>query len=153
MRIEPVGPGGVSNAFGSRDTQDGNFKRSQRYGKAFGPSGGGDVSLYRPFVYVPFANTIVVDCKHETNFRIVASANFTLGAPINMRGGEVYNFKIHQDSVGGRTITYSPVFRWPDGMPNALTATANGFDFISMVYDEIDEIFVCTMLKGYTLPS
>jgi hypothetical protein len=69
----------------------------------------------------------------------------TMAAPTNLKVG-TYILHVVQDGVGGRTITWNSVFKWPAGVAPTLTTTANRRDLFSFVCDG-------TNLYGSYLPD
>lgn len=76
---------------------------------------------------------------------ITLGGNRTMAAPTNLRVG-TYILHVVQDGVGGRTITWNSVFKWPAGVAPTLTTTANRRDLFSFVCDG-------TNLYGSYLPD
>lgn len=69
----------------------------------------------------------------------------TMAAPTNLRVG-TYILHVVQDGVGGRTLNWNSVFKWPAGVAPTLTSTANRRDLFSFVCDG-------TNLYGSYLPD
>jgi hypothetical protein len=46
--------------------------------------------------------------------------------------------RVIQDFVGGRTIIWPEMMKWPNGMPPPLSKKADAIDIISIYYDGID---------------
>ena len=65
---------------------------------------------------------------------VTLGGNRTMAAPTNLKVGTLI-LHIIQDGVGGRSITWNSVFKWPAGVAPTLTATANRRDMISFVCD------------------
>ena len=49
--------------------------------------------------------------------------NRTLATPTNMRNRGVYSLHVIQDATGGRTLSYSGVYRWPGGVAPTIDPT------------------------------
>jgi hypothetical protein len=76
---------------------------------------------------------------------VTLGGNRTIAAPTNLKVG-TYILHVIQDGVGGRTLTWNSVFKWPAGVAPTLTATANRRDLFSFVCDG-------TNLYGSYLPD
>ena len=69
---------------------------------------------------------------------VTLQGNRTFGAPGPLQSGATYSIFIRQDTVGGRTITWNPVFKWPAGLPPTLSAAAGAVDIVSFITDGIN---------------
>jgi hypothetical protein len=65
---------------------------------------------------------------------VTVGGNRTMAAPTNLKIG-TYILHIYQDGVGGRTMTWNSIFKWPGGVAPVLTATAGAHDVYSFVCD------------------
>ena len=85
------------------------------------------------------------------NMATAAVASVTLGGnhymdtPTNLKVGTLV-LHVNQDSTGGRTLTWSPVFKWPAGVAPVLTTTGSRKDIFSFICDG-------TNLYGSYLPD
>jgi hypothetical protein len=62
------------------------------------------------------------------------SGNRIFNAPTNIKIG-TYILYVNQDAVGGRTLTWNSIFKWPGGAAPVLTTAANSKDVFSFVSD------------------
>ena len=64
---------------------------------------------------------------------LTLGGNRTLSAPTNLRNGEAYALVVKQDAVGGRTVTWNTIFKWPGGTVPTLSTAANAKDILSFL--------------------
>lgn len=76
---------------------------------------------------------------------ITLGGNRYIDTPTNLKVGTLI-LHIVQDSTGGRTLTWSPVFKWPAGVAPVLSTTGNAKDIFSFICDG-------TNLYGSFLPD
>lgn len=93
--------------------------------------------------------TILIDASLANNFRVTLGGNRTLGNPLNLIDGQVFNVRILQDGTGGRTLAYGSMFKFPGGTAPVLSTAANALDFMSCQYDAVDNTLICVMNKGF----
>lgn len=93
--------------------------------------------------------TILIDASLANNFRVTLGGNRTLGNPLNLIDGQVFNVRILQDGTGGRTLAYGSMFKFPGGTAPVLSTSANALDFMSCQYDAVDNTLICVMNKGF----
>lgn len=93
------------------------------------------------------AANIATNCNLANNFRVTLGGNRTLDNPTALQEGEVYNWRIHQDGTGSRTLAYGSKFKFPGGAPTLSTA-ASAKDFISCQYDVTDDTLYCAIIKA-----
>jgi hypothetical protein len=86
-----------------------------------------------PLNFGPIINT---DCITSSNFSFFAFGNFILANPVNGTNGQKVTWRIGQDSVGSRLISFGSKFRAKDGtsLP-VLSTTPRAFDYITAVYN------------------
>lgn len=95
------------------------------------------------------APTINVDASVRSTFRVRLGGNRVLANPTGLKNGQVLNFRISQDDMGTRGLTYGTKYKFPGGIVPVLTATPNASDFMSSQYDSADDILFCVMSKGF----
>ena len=95
------------------------------------------------------SNDITGDGSSAINFRLGNYINFTFGAQNEnptwtypTEAGAFY-LRIKQDSVGGRTITWSSIFNWPGGTAPTLSTAGDAVDLITLYWDGTAD-FYCT---------
>lgn len=93
--------------------------------------------------------TILIDASLANNFRVTLGGNRTLGNPLNLIDGQVFNVRILQDGTGGRTLAYGSMYKFPGGTAPVLSTAANALDFMSCQYDAADSTLICVMNKGF----
>lgn len=93
--------------------------------------------------------TILIDASLANNFRVTLGGNRTLGNPLNLIDGQVFNIRIKQDGTGSRTLTYGTMFKFPGGTAPVLSTAANALDFMSCQYDAADGTLICVMNKDF----
>jgi hypothetical protein len=84
-------------------------------------------------------------CCASNVHRIYLDQDVTLGAPVGALDGQVMNFIIKQDGVGGRTVTWNPIYKWGAGSAPLMTSDPNAKDIVSMQYDTVDEEWICVV--------
>jgi hypothetical protein len=87
------------------------------------------------------------DASLGKQFSFTATANFTLNNPTGLTyDGQVLIYRIKQDSVGSRVISFSTMFR---GVSNIiLTTTAYAIDYLGFVYNQTDNKLDCVAFAG-----
>jgi hypothetical protein len=97
------------------------------------------------------SQTLTDSANISWNMATAAVASVTLGGnrymdtPTNLKVGTLV-LHVNQDSTGGRTLTWSPVFKWPAGVAPVLTSTGSRKDIFSFICDG-------TNLYGSYLPD
>jgi hypothetical protein len=76
------------------------------------------------FVTLTDAATIATDCATGRNFTVEIDDSRNMGAPTNVKVGQVYTYEIVQGTGGSRTITWNAVFKFGDG--TATLSTSEG---------------------------
>jgi hypothetical protein len=89
-------------------------------------------------------------CCDSNVHKITLDQDVTIGAPTGALDGQVINFIFKQDATGGWTVTFNSVFKFPNGTPTTVTATANAVDVLSCQYDSEDEVWLCTAGQDYS---
>lgn len=97
--------------------------------------------------------TITIDASLSGNFRVTLGGNRTLANPTNLSDGQVFNIRIKQDDVGGRTLSYGSMYAFPGGVAPVLTTAADALDFMSCQYDAADGTLICVMNKAFEVPA
>jgi hypothetical protein len=93
--------------------------------------------------------TVTINASNGNVQRLVLGGNITLAAPTNPLSGQNLGLHIIQDATGGRTITWNAIFKWAGGTLPTLSTAANARDFIAMTYDDIDNVWICSLaVKG-----
>lgn len=80
--------------------------------------------------------TIDLDADQSNYFAVTLGGNRTLNAPTNLKDGQTLVLRIIQDGVGGRTLAWNSIFRWPGGTPPTLSSGAGDIDIFTGIYDE-----------------
>jgi hypothetical protein len=95
--------------------------------------------------------TLTDSANVSWNVAVAAVASVTLGGnryidtPTNLKVGTLI-LHINQDGTGGRSLTWSPIFKWPAGVAPVLSTTGNSKDIFSFICDG-------TYLYGSFLPD
>ncbi len=87
--------------------------------------------------------TYTPDFQEGNIVTIDLSANGTINAPTNSGKG-VYYFRVVQDAVGSRTLTWNVAYVWAGGSAPTLTTTANKVDIFMVVV--ASNIFYCSVI-------
>jgi hypothetical protein len=93
-------------------------------------------------VYTPNA------CNSNVH-RILLNQDVTIGIPTQPLDGQVMNIIIVQDGTGGKTVTWNPVFKWPQGLPFAQSLAANAVDVYTMQYDEVPAVWYVVATQDF----
>lgn len=79
--------------------------------------------------------TISWDLDTAQVAKLILNNNKTLSAPINRKNGGTYILFVQQDGVGGRSIAYDSVFKFPSATIPELSTDPFGITVISFVSD------------------
>lgn len=79
--------------------------------------------------------TVSPNFSTGVNFYLTATGNFTLGTPTSVAPGQAGAIEIIQDATGGRVITYSSAWKFPQGFKPPLSTAANAKDILSYYVD------------------
>lgn len=77
--------------------------------------------------------SIAVNFNTSQNFIVQLGGNRTLETPSNCVAGQTGSLFIIQDGTGGRTLSYSSVWKWPGGTAPTLTTTSAAIDRIDYI--------------------
>lgn len=86
--------------------------------------------------------SIACDFNNGGLAKVIIEGNRTLAAPTNIKVGGIYFYYIFQDDVGGRTLAYNAVFKFPHDTAPIINVTANTFS-----------VLMCISFDGTTLES
>ena len=89
------------------------------------------------------ATTYTPDFQEGNIVTIDLSDNGTINAPTNSGKG-IYYFRLAQDAVGSRTVTWNAAYVWAGGSAPTLTTTANKVDIFMVVV--ASNIFYCSVI-------
>lgn len=93
-------------------------------------------------------NPLSTDASLATVYDVTLGGNRSMAAPINARDGLRIIYRITQDATGGRTITWDPVFRFSEDVPEVeLTTTPNATDYVMFTYNEASGTWDCTAVN------
>lgn len=97
------------------------------------------------------AATILVDATLGDTFIVTLGGNRTLGNPTGAVNGQKLTFRIRQDEIGSRTLSFDTKYRLgTDLTAITLTTTAGKTDYIGVIYHLTDDKFdVVAFMKGY----
>jgi hypothetical protein len=87
------------------------------------------------FVALTDAATIATNAALGNNFKVTLAGNRTMGAPTNLRDGQVLSYRVTQDATGSRTLAWASLFKWPSGTAPTLTTPAAGRDIFVGQYE------------------
>jgi hypothetical protein len=66
---------------------------------------------------------------------VTLAGSRTLAFPTNVNAGANYTLTVKQDATGGRMLIYAANYKWPGGVPFALSTAPNAIDVITFVSD------------------
>lgn len=92
------------------------------------------------------AATIATDAALSNVFLVTLAGNRTLANPTNLVAGQTIVFHIRQDVTGGRTLSFSSLFKFVGGTPQ-VSSSANSKDMLTCIYDGAD--LLCSLQKGF----
>lgn len=81
------------------------------------------------------SSPVPVDASLSNTFTLTLTSNLQLGTPTNLVDGGTYVFRIKQDGVGGRTLTFTSAWKFSGGGDPVITAAANALDIITATTD------------------
>ncbi|CAB4124249.1 hypothetical protein UFOVP49_87 [uncultured Caudovirales phage] len=93
---------------------------------------------------------VTLDCSRSNVHRVVLTENVALNAPTNPITGQVINITFAQDNVGGRTITFNSIFKFPGGNDPILSSTAFAVDVLTCQYDITLDSWYCVLIKNFS---
>jgi hypothetical protein len=82
------------------------------------------------------------DASLGNEFTITLTGNRVMTAPINPKLGQQIRYRLKQDSVGSRLVTWNSVFRFPTTAPT-LSTVANRTDYVTFIYNDADARWDC----------
>lgn len=86
----------------------------------------------------PFGATVTPDAATASQFKLVATSNFILAAPINMLDGQKMTIRITQDGTGGRVMTLAAAYRYSTYLTSAfvvLSSLPGATDYLGIEYN------------------
>tara|TARA_R110001599_G_scaffold142533_2_gene323199 strand:- start:1267 stop:2916 length:1650 start_codon:yes stop_codon:yes gene_type:complete len=89
------------------------------------------------------ATTYTPDFQEGNIVTVDLSDNGTINAPTNSGKG-IYYFRVVQDAVGSRTVTWNAAYVWAGGSAPTLTTTANKVDIFMVVV--ASNVFYCSVI-------
>lgn len=121
----PAGPKGDTGATGATGPQ--------------GPAGpAGAAATPAAPVTLADATTVAINAGGAAGpdcFRLTLGGNRTLAAPTNLVPGRSYTLFLRQDATGNRTLSFDPVWLFPNGVDPVPTPTPGALDLLSFVSD------------------
>jgi len=80
------------------------------------------------------SGTLALDADAGSNFRIAMTGNVTMNTPTNLKSGQVINFAFVQPSGGGKTISWSGDFIFPDGQVPLVTTGSGNYALVGAIW-------------------
>lgn len=96
------------------------------------------------------AANIATDASLSNLFKVMLGGNRVLDNPTNMVDGQPLTWKIKQDGVGGRTLSYGAKFKFPFGVDPVLSTPASSVDLISGYYAADDDSIYAVCNKSFS---
>lgn len=78
---------------------------------------------------------ITWDLDDEQSAKVTIAGNRTLDNPTNLQEGGQYQLIVTQDGVGGRTLAYDTVYKFPGGTAPTLSTDPGAVDILTFVSD------------------
>lgn len=91
---------------------------------------------------------LALDLSQSNIFRLTLTGNVTLSVS-GAGDGFVYTVQLTQDATGGRTMAWPAKFRWPGGVPAALSTAADAVDLLSAIYDADADRYDVVLNKAF----
>ena len=85
------------------------------------------------FVTLTDAATIATDCATGRNFAVTIADNRTLGAPANVKVGQVYTWKVAQGTGAPNTLGYHANFSFGDADQPTLSTSEGDIDLVQFM--------------------
>jgi hypothetical protein len=92
------------------------------------------------------AATIAIDMDDNNNFKVVITANRTLGNPTNVVEGQTGFIEVHQDSSGGHELSYGSNYRFVGGTTPTVTSTASAVSVLAYAVMADEKIMITAHL-------
>jgi hypothetical protein len=89
------------------------------------------------------AATISTDAATGATFTVTLGGNRTMANPTNPTHGQKIIYRIRQDTIGNRLITWGSAFRFAGGAAPVLTTAANKTDYLGFIYHASDAKWDC----------
>jgi hypothetical protein len=126
----------------------GNFSVTGQVTKRLILNGGGANTRTQSIAFA--ATGMAMDCALSNVFQTTMSGSATGAVAIsNMDDGQSINWKLTQDSVGNRTMTWPSNFRWPGGTPGVLSTAPNAVDLLVATFFASSGTWLASLLKGF----
>lgn len=101
-------------------------------------------SLSPPLISLNTSGSYTPSLAASDAFAITQTGDLTIKAPTNGNPNSALKLEIIQDSVGGHSITFDPVYRFPGGStPTWLTAPGS-INFVNGFYDGVNVLVTGT---------
>lgn len=85
------------------------------------------------------SGTVAVDASAANAYNLTLTGNVTMLSPFSPLGnGQTIQFRIRQDSTGGRTLAWDTAYRFPSATTPSQTSTANKLDHWVFQYVSAD---------------
>lgn len=78
-----------------------------------------------------------LDCSVGNAFTTTLGGNRTIPQFLNPIPGATVRYYLKQDGTGSRTVTWPSNVAWPAATAPTLTTTANKYDILVFVYNEV----------------
>ena len=98
------------------------------------------------------AATIAIDMDDNNNFKVVITADRTLGNPTNVVEGQTGFIEVHQDSTGGHELSYGTNYRFVGGSTPTVTATASAVSILAYAVMADEKIMITAHLDVKAAP-
>ncbi len=105
----------------------------------FMPVGGGPFlgGVAPAVVQLSYAATVAVPALLANDFRLTLTGNATLANPTNLADGQMIKFRVTQDGIGSRLLSYGTAYDFGTAGAPTLSMTPNKMDIIGFEYDAI----------------
>lgn len=152
--VGPAGPKGDTGATGAASTVPGPKGDTGAASTVPGPKGDtgapGATGATGPAAAPPGVTALVssanvaTDCSAASAFTLTLGTNVALSNPTNIVAGGSYAWRITQDGVGSRTLSYGSAFKWPGATAPVLSTSAGAADLLTAV--SFDGVTLCAVL-------
>lgn len=100
--------------------------------------------LSPPLISISTSGSYTPSLAASDAFAITQTGNLTINAPINGNPNSQLKLELIQDAIGGRAITFNPVYKFPGGSTPTWLTTPGAINFIDGFYDGVNVLVTGT---------
>lgn len=92
------------------------------------------------------AKTINWNDGNNQRLTLTDNVTLTLSNPVDLGR---YVLVLNQDGTGGRTVTWPAAVKWPAGSTPTITASADKFDLVTLIYLATESVYLASINQNY----